>query len=65
MWQFGAGFNSCQGRNIAQLEVYKTAATLVRDFDFEQIDPKQEWKYDAYFTATPYGWPCRVRSLLR
>ncbi|KAF2118079.1 cytochrome P450 [Lophiotrema nucula] len=62
---FGAGFNSCQGRNIAQLEIYKATATIVRDFDFKQVDPKQDWKYDAYFTATPYGWPCTVESLKR
>ncbi|KAF2679667.1 cytochrome P450 [Lentithecium fluviatile CBS 122367] len=60
---FGAGFNSCQGRNIAQLEIYKATATIVRDFDFKQVDPKQDWKYDAYFTATPYGWPCYVQKL--
>ncbi|KAF3036095.1 hypothetical protein E8E12_007864 [Didymella heteroderae] len=57
---FGAGYNSCQGRNIAQLEIYKAAATLLRDFDFKQIDPSQEWKYEASFAALPYGWPCHV-----
>ena len=58
--KFGAGYNSCQGRNIAQLEIYKAAATLLRDFDFKQIDPSQEWKYEASFAALPYGWPCHV-----
>ncbi|KAH7126607.1 cytochrome P450 [Dendryphion nanum] len=59
---FGAGYNSCQGRNIAQLEITKATATLVRDFDFRQVDPKQDWKYEALFVATPYGWPCYVEK---
>ncbi|KAJ4412319.1 hypothetical protein N0V91_000790 [Didymella pomorum] len=50
------------GRNIAQLEIYKAAATLLRDFDFEQVDPSQEWKYEASFAALPYGWPCQVKA---
>ncbi|OSS53726.1 hypothetical protein B5807_00491 [Epicoccum nigrum] len=57
---FGAGYNSCQGRNIAQLEICKAAATLLRDFDFKQVDSEQEWKYEASFAALPYGWPCHV-----
>lgn len=64
-FEFGAGYNSCQGRNIAQLEIYKAAATLLRDFDFKQIDPLQEWKYEASFAALPYGWPCSVTTSLR
>jgi cytochrome P450 len=59
-FQFGAGYNSCQGRNIANLEVFKTTATLVRDFDIKQVDPNQKWKYVAHFTAVPHGWPCYV-----
>lgn len=60
---FGAGFNSCQGRNIAQLEILKATATLVRDFDFAQVEPDQDWMYEVRFTATPRGWPCSVRDL--
>ncbi|ORY04544.1 cytochrome P450 [Clohesyomyces aquaticus] len=62
---FGAGYNSCQGRNIAQLEIVKATATIVRDFDFRQVDPGQTWKYEARFTATPYEWPCFVTEASR
>ncbi|KAH6616598.1 cytochrome P450 [Boeremia exigua] len=61
---FGAGYNSCQGRNIAQLEIFKAAATLLRDLDFKQVDPAQEWKYEASFAAVPHGWPCYVSESL-
>ncbi|KAJ8109646.1 hypothetical protein OPT61_g7309 [Boeremia exigua] len=57
---FGVGYNSCQGRNIAHLEIFKAAATLLRDFDFKQVDPAQEWKYEASFAAVPHDWPCYV-----
>ncbi|MCJ1402685.1 hypothetical protein MMC11_005906 [Xylographa trunciseda] len=57
---FGAGYNSCPGRNLAQLEVSKVTATMVRDYDVRQIDPTKSWSYEAHFTAVPYGWPCRV-----
>lgn len=60
---FGAGYNSCQGRNIAQLELVKATATLVRDFNFRQVDSNQDWKYEALFTATPHGWPCFVETI--
>ncbi|MCJ1320054.1 hypothetical protein MMC15_005390 [Xylographa vitiligo] len=58
--QFGAGYNSCPGRNLAQLEVSKVTATMVRDYDVRQIDPTKDWSYEAHFTAVPYGWPCTV-----
>ncbi|RDW58561.1 cytochrome P450 [Aspergillus mulundensis] len=57
---FGQGYNSCPGRHLATIELSKTIATLVRDYDFRQQDPSQTWKYVAYFTAVPYGWPCYI-----
>jgi len=57
---FGAGYNSCPGRNLAQLEVSKVTATMVRDYDVRQIDPAKDWSYEAHFTAVPYAWPCTV-----
>ncbi|KAL3481341.1 cytochrome P450 [Aspergillus californicus] len=57
---FGAGYNSCPGRNLAAIELSKAIATLVRDYDIRQQDPAQSWKYMAYFTAVPYGWPCYI-----
>ncbi|KIW04443.1 uncharacterized protein PV09_04709 [Verruconis gallopava] len=58
---FGAGYNQCPGRHLAHLEVSKVAATLLRDFDVEQVTPGQSWTFETHFTAVPYNWPCRVR----
>ncbi|KAL4789126.1 cytochrome P450 [Aspergillus venezuelensis] len=57
---FGAGYNSCPGRNLATIELSKVIATLVRDYDFRQKDPSKTWSYMAYFTAVPYDWPCYI-----
>jgi len=58
--QFGAGYNSCIGRNLALIEISKVTATVLRDFDIRQVNPGQSWKYESHFTAVPYGWPCYV-----
>ncbi|KAL4784109.1 cytochrome P450 [Aspergillus varians] len=57
---FGAGYNSCPGRNLASIELSKVIATLVRDYDICQQNPNEAWTYMAYFTAVPYGWPCYI-----
>ncbi|KAF2633782.1 cytochrome P450 [Macroventuria anomochaeta] len=62
---FGAGYNSCQGRSIAQLEIFKAAATLLGDFDFKQVNPVQKWKYEASFAALPPERPCYVSETSR
>jgi cytochrome P450 len=58
---FGAGYNQCPGRNLAHLEVSKTTAILMRDYEIELVDPKKAWKYENYFTVAPHDWPCTVR----
>lgn len=63
--QWGAGYNACPGRNFAQFEISKLAATLLRDYDIEQIDPKQEWTWKNHFICVPYDWPCRIRHRSR
>ncbi|KAL4733347.1 cytochrome P450 [Aspergillus similis] len=57
---FGHGYNSCPGRHLATIELSKVIATLVRDYDIRQQSPGQSWRYMAYFTAVPYGWPCYI-----
>ena len=59
--QFGAGYNSCPGRNLANLEISKVTATMIRDYDIRQVEPGKEWRYEAHFTAVPYEWPCYVK----
>ncbi|KAK4207723.1 benzoate 4-monooxygenase cytochrome P450 [Rhypophila decipiens] len=59
---WGAGYSSCPGPNIAKIELSKICATLVRDYEFDQVDPKQEWSWKAYFTAVPGGWPVYVKK---
>jgi cytochrome P450 len=61
MIAFGAGYNRCPGRNLAHLEVSKTTAVLMRDYDIVLVDPTKEWKYENYFTVAPHDWPCTVR----
>lgn len=48
---FGAGYNQCPGKHLAHLEVSKVAATLLRDYDIEQVNPKQNWSFETHFTA--------------
>lgn len=55
---FGAGYNQCPGRYLAHMELCKTTAMLVRDFDIRQTNEGQSWKFESHFTAVPYGWPC-------
>ncbi|KAL1959106.1 hypothetical protein VTO42DRAFT_2893 [Malbranchea cinnamomea] len=58
---WSAGYNQCPGRHLAQFEISKIAATLLRDFDIEQVDPKKPWRFETYFNCVPYGWPCYVK----
>ncbi|KAH8648146.1 cytochrome P450 [Tricladium varicosporioides] len=55
---FGAGYNQCPGRHLAYMELSKTTAMLVRDYEIRQKNEGQSWKFESHFTAVPYGWPC-------
>ncbi|KAI1268171.1 cytochrome P450 [Xylariaceae sp. FL1019] len=57
---FGLGFNSCPGQHLARIEMYKIAATIVRDYDIRQVNPDQAWSHDAYFIDCPYDWPVLI-----
>lgn len=59
---WGYGYNSCPGQNIARLELSKIAATLVRDYDISQVNPEQEWKWQAFFTVVQHSWPCYIKA---
>lgn len=62
---FGAGYNRCPGRQLALLQVPKLAALMLRDFDFERVEPGKEWEWKNNLTAAPYGWDCYVTRRTR
>ncbi|KAK4656761.1 hypothetical protein QC762_207060 [Podospora pseudocomata] len=43
MLNFGGGPHMCLGKNISMMEIYKALPELIRDYDFELVDPKKEW----------------------
>ena len=53
---------TCPGRHFATMQIFKMAATLVRDYDIRQVDPKNVWKYQANFTALANSWPVYVQK---
>ncbi|KAK4221767.1 Pisatin demethylase [Podospora fimiseda] len=59
---FGQWYQSCPGRHVARIEMSKLAATLVRDYDIQQVDPEKNWEWKAYFTVVPEKWPVYIKS---
>jgi cytochrome P450 len=58
---FGAGYASCPGQYIARIQLSKITATLVRDCDILEQNPKQDWKYSALFTVVCHVWSVLVK----
>jgi len=44
MLQFGMGSRTCIGKNISLLEIYKLVPSLLRRFEIEFKDPREEWE---------------------
>jgi cytochrome P450 len=44
MFQFGMGSRTCIGKNISLLEIYKLVPTMLRRFEIQFKDPRQEWE---------------------
>ncbi|XMA20785.1 hypothetical protein WAI453_013576 [Rhynchosporium graminicola] len=59
---FSAGYMMCLGRHFAKMQISKIAASLVRDYDIRQVDPKNIWDYQANFTALTHSWPVYVKK---
>ena len=59
---FGLGYASCPGQHLARIEISKMAATIVRDYNIQQVEQGQQWKHTAYFSATPHSWPVYIEK---
>ncbi|KAK6841095.1 Pisatin demethylase-like protein [Apiospora arundinis] len=59
---FSLGYGSCPGQNLGRIELSKICATLLRNYDFSQVDPNQQMKYEAYFGLTAHIPPCYVKK---
>ncbi|EFY94948.2 cytochrome P450 [Metarhizium robertsii] len=57
---FGMGYNRCPGEHLAEIQIFKIAATIVRDYTIRAVDPLSEWKWKAYFTTVPHSWPVYI-----
>ncbi|KAI0141601.1 cytochrome P450 [Xylariaceae sp. FL1272] len=55
MFQFGGGSHVCIGRNLALLEINKVCPRLLRDFDFQLVNPTCELKAKATFFVVQEG----------
>lgn len=55
--EWGTGCNQCPGCNLAQFELLKLMATLIGDYDIEQVDARKKWVFKSQFAAIPSGWP--------
>ncbi|KAK8068802.1 Cytochrome P450 monooxygenase vrtE [Apiospora phragmitis] len=58
---FGGGSHVCIGRHLAQLEVYKVIATIVRRYHVELEDPAREWEVTGSWFTRQKGLRCRLR----
>ncbi|KAK7941445.1 uncharacterized protein PG986_013832 [Apiospora aurea] len=57
---FSLGYGSCPGQNLGRIELSKLCATLIRSYDFRQVEPEQEMQYEAYFGLTAHMPACYV-----
>lgn len=59
---FGAGRHSCLGANFAYLQIKSVWSILLRNFDFEVLDPVPAADYETMVVAPK---ACRVRYTRR
>ncbi|KAI0017179.1 cytochrome P450 [Xylariomycetidae sp. FL0641] len=55
MFQFGGGAHVCIGRNLALLEINKVVPRLLRDYDFQLVNPTRELRAKATFFVVQDG----------
>ena len=59
---FGAGKRMCAGRNLALVECFKIAGSLVRAFDIEWAHPEEEWRTTNRWFMRQSGMDVRLRT---
>lgn len=59
---FGGGRHACIGSNFAYLQIKSIWSVLLRNFEFEMLDPVPEADYDSMVIGPK---PCRVRYTRR
>ncbi|KAK0664421.1 Cytochrome P450 monooxygenase gsfF [Lasiodiplodia hormozganensis] len=60
---FGHGSRTCIGKHISLLEISKVIPQLVRHFDFEFVNPEQEWHTEtAWFCKQQYQCYIKPRA---
>ncbi|ETS73483.1 hypothetical protein PFICI_14429 [Pestalotiopsis fici W106-1] len=57
---WGLGWASCPGQHIARIQLSKIGATMMRDYEFKQVQPGKEWEWMAYFICVPKHWPVYI-----
>lgn len=55
------GSRTCIGKNISLLEITKLLPRLVRDFDFELVDPENPWRIEGYWFVRPKDFKIAIR----
>ena len=60
-YQFGFGARTCLGRHVSMLEISKLIPQLVREFDFELIEPEKGWKTRNAWFVKPTNFRVRVK----
>lgn len=67
MFQFGMGSRTCIGKNISLLEIYKLVPSMLRRFEIEFKDPRQEWKLvNAWFVKQKnFTTTFRIRDIVK
>ena len=60
MSQFGGGSHLCIGKNLAMLEINKTLPLLLREYEFELLEPNEPLKYHSTFFVIQSGPNVRI-----
>ncbi|KAF5246229.1 hypothetical protein FAUST_1346 [Fusarium austroamericanum] len=59
---FGSGSRVCIGRNVAQLELYKIVATLIRKYEISLVDPEAPWVVTGSWFPRQKGLKCYLKK---